>query len=79
MNPIKLDLDSQVLPFPCTGCGKEIKEKIGRLKKNPSLVCPVCRSTIHVKADELLKAIQTIEKELDKLRVTLSKGFKLSH
>lgn len=69
---MSISLDNQTIDIPCPKCGKKIKERIGRLKRDPKLVCP-CGQSIQIKADELRRATDTINKSLSKLGAALKK------
>ena len=64
---MKINLDSQSITFPCPQCGKQLKEKLGRLKRDKHITCPVC-GRIAVETDKIrnldIEASRTIEKEL---------------
>jgi len=64
---MKFDIDNELAPFPCPSCGKEVKEKIGRLKRNPKVTCRSCRTSISVDANKLRRAIDSAQKSLNKL------------
>ena len=65
------NIDSKTMPFPCPGCGQEFKETIGRLKNNPTLVCPGCGKATTINADELREGIAAVQKSFDDLRGSL--------
>ena len=71
-----LNLDSQPIELTCPGCGKKFQEKIGRLKHNPTLPCPGCKTPIRIDANKLRKAIESIQKSADTLGRNLGKLFK---
>lgn len=62
-----MNLDAQTIDIPCPGCGHQMAEQIGRLKRNPTLHCPRCHQTVDVEAGELTQAIDNIQREVDKL------------
>jgi transcription elongation factor Elf1 len=64
---MKFNLDDELFPFPCPSCGKEIKEKIGRLKRNPKIICRGCHTSISIDANKLRRTIDSIQKSFDKL------------
>jgi DNA-directed RNA polymerase subunit RPC12/RpoP len=68
---MKVNIDSQAITLTCPTCKKKFDEKIGRLKKNPTLTCPGCKGAIQIKADELRRATDTVQKSLDKLTASL--------
>lgn len=42
--------DDISIPIPCKACGQEIKESIGRIKRDPIVTC-VCGNQIRVNLD----------------------------
>lgn len=62
-----LDLDSSTIDVPCPGCGKKSKQRIGRLKRDPTLTCAGCGASIAVDAKQLRDAIRSVEKSLNDL------------
>ena len=56
------------IPLKCPKCGHETKQKITQLERNPNIICPRCGVTIAIKADELRKATQQINKMVDDLK-----------
>lgn len=67
---MKLNLDSHIIEIPCPKCGKKLKEKLGRLKRDQYIGCPVC-GRIAVDTDKIrrieIDASSTITKEMAKL------------
>lgn len=59
-------LDTISVEVSCPKCGKKLKEKIGRLKRNKHITCPAC-GRIAVDTDQLLKVEDGIKKKLAKL------------
>ena len=58
--------DEVELTFDCPICGQKIKESIGRLKKNPDLICGGCGGSVHIEADDLKRGIEEVEKAIAK-------------
>jgi len=56
-------IDNEKIKLTCD-CGHEIQESVRRLKNNPQLTCPRCRTVIAVKADELRSTANAIDKAL---------------
>lgn len=63
---MKINIDSHAITIPCPTCGKELKEKLGRLKRDKYIACPVC-GRIAVNTDKLRGIEDSINKELAKL------------
>lgn len=70
---MKLDLNSQAIMLTCPGCKKKFDEKIGRLKNNPTIICPGCKNGITINANELRRGIQSVQKSLDDFARSLAK------
>lgn len=62
---MKLDFDSAPIAIPCPQCGKQLKEKIGRLKRDKHITCPAC-GRIAVDTDQLRRLEADIEKTMAK-------------
>jgi predicted RNA-binding Zn-ribbon protein involved in translation (DUF1610 family) len=60
-------LDKQEVSFECPGCGRKLKQTIGRLKKQSKMVCPGCGADIEIKDDGLGRELDKVEKDLKKL------------
>lgn len=56
-------LDTVVVDIPCPQCGKQLKEKIGRLKRNMHITCPVC-GRMAVNTDQLRRVEDGIKKKI---------------
>ena len=69
--------DDQQLTFQCPGCGYELQERIGRLKRNPEIPCPGCGKAIAVQADDLRRGLEGAEQQLDELSRSLSQTIKI--
>jgi predicted RNA-binding Zn-ribbon protein involved in translation (DUF1610 family) len=69
--------DSIELTLPCPQCGKEVKEKLGRLNRDKAFTCPKC-GRVKVTGDGLQK-ISAALKDLDKAlaKMTTKIKFKL--
>lgn len=63
---MKLNLDSHVMTFPCPKCGKQLKEKVGRMKRNKHVSCAVC-GQIAVDAEQLRRIEDGLNKQISKL------------
>ena len=69
---MKLYLTQHSVEIPCPKCGKELKEKIGRLYRDHYITCPVC-GPVTVDTDQLRRLEDAINKELAKIpkKITL--------
>lgn len=65
-------LDNHVIDISCPQCGKKLKEKIGRMKREKHITCPVC-GNIPVNTDQLATIERGIAKELAQLGRTTIK------
>lgn len=66
-------LDSRDIKFACTRCGKQLTEKLGRLKKDPTITCPHCKQRIVIDASGARAGLNDVSKAMDKLRSTIKK------
>lgn len=66
-------LDGEVIEISCPHCGNKLKERIGKLKANPTLTCARCRGTVAIKADQMRGEIAKVEKALADLQRTLGR------
>lgn len=64
---MKLDLDSQPMSLTCPGCSRKLQEKLGRLKRDPTVKCPGCQQPIKIEAASLRKGLASAQKSLDSL------------
>ena len=76
-----MNFDSMDIDLPCPKCGKKLKEKLGRLKRDQHITCPKC-GRLAVETDQLrsieARLKQTVAQELEKIgRKTISINFKL--
>lgn len=68
-------LDSIDFTFDCPKCGKQIKEKLGRLYRHRHATCRTCgRFTLNV---EIQTRISRAIQELERQSANLTKGFKI--
>lgn len=70
---MKSMLDSQCIDIPCPHCGHQLGETLGKLKTNPTLVCPSCKGSTEVDATDLRSKIAGIEKQLADLGKSLGR------
>lgn len=66
-------LDNHAIELPCPHCGRKISQTIGKLKANPHLTCPGCKGGIDIKADQLRRAVDGINKQLTDLKRALGR------
>jgi transcription elongation factor Elf1 len=66
-------LDREMIGIPCPHCGKELKETIGRLKRDPVIACRHCNQETKIEASQLRRAIDSAQKSLDALGKALGK------
>lgn len=60
--------DDQKIDVPCQKCGHKMPQKVAALKRNPLLTCPRCGVATQVKADELKRGLDEVDRALDKLK-----------
>jgi transcription elongation factor Elf1 len=53
-------LEDAILSLPCD-CGQELQESVGRLRIQPTLLCPNCGAKVRVDADALPQEIDVEE------------------
>ncbi|MEW6612686.1 MAG: hypothetical protein AB1409_08095 [Pseudomonadota bacterium] len=61
-----ISLDNVAVDLSCPKCGKKLKEKIGRLKRDQHVACPVC-GRVAVDTSQLRRIEDGLNKELSKL------------
>lgn len=66
-------LDNQIIELACPHCAHKLKERIGKLKTNPTLTCTGCHQAIVVRADQLRNEIAKVEKSFADLQRTLGR------
>ena len=59
-------LDGVTASLPCPKCGKQLKEQIGRLKRNKHITCPVC-GQMAVDTNQLRRVEDGIKKKIAQL------------
>lgn len=70
---MNFSLDNKRLDIPCPGCGHKISETVGKLKTNPTLVCPACKRPIAIKAEGLAAGLKQAEDAVADFKRTLSR------
>lgn len=65
-------LDDSRIELTCPSCSHKFKERIGKVKTNPKLPCPACRTVITIEAKSLNTAVKQADKSMVDLRKTLS-------
>lgn len=66
-------LDDATIDISCPKCSRKRTEKIRKLKTNPQLTCVGCGAAIQIKADELRKAIDKVDRSLADLKRSFDK------
>ena len=69
---MSINLDSTIVTISCPKCGKQLKEKIGRLKRDNHIVCPVC-GRMAVSTDQIRKFESASGKQLTDQLAKLNK------
>lgn len=69
---MKLDLDSNTITIPCPQCGKQLKEQIGRMKREKHITCQTC-GRIAVNTDKIREIESRLSKQLTEQLAKLSK------
>ena len=59
-------LDTISVDIPCPQCGKQLKEKIGRMKRNKHITCPVC-GRMAVNTDQLRCIEDGVKKKITQI------------
>lgn len=73
---MKSALDNEFADLTCPQCGHKFKERLGKLKANPTLACPGCQVAIPIEADKLRVSLQKVDKSLADLQRTARRLFK---
>lgn len=60
---MKINLDSTDITIPCPQCGKQLKEKLGRLKRDKHITCQKC-GMMAVDTNEIRKIEDRLGKQL---------------
>lgn len=68
-----INLDSTEIQLTCPKCAHQFKERIGRLKNDPTIPCPGCRTPITINADGLRNGIESAGKALADLKRSIGK------
>lgn len=55
-------LDNSSIELTCPECSHKFKERLGKLKTNPTVPCPHCGTGIAVNADQLVPAMDKVDK-----------------
>lgn len=62
--------DDQKIDIPCPECRRQTATRIGKLKRDPHVVC-ACGARIDVDAQELLRELKQVEKSLSNLDIQI--------
>jgi uncharacterized Zn finger protein len=60
------------LSIPCPKCKEKIQESIARLETNPTLTCTACGTVFAVKAEELTRGLQEVERLTEEFKRKIS-------
>ncbi len=60
------NLDYTTIQIPCPKCGKKLEQKIGWLKRDKHVACPICGRQA-VDTNELRRVEDRLRKEIGKL------------
>lgn len=66
-----ISLNAHTITLSCPQCGQQLKEKLGRLKRDKHITCPTC-GRIAVDTHKVLGLEDSINKELAKLSTRIS-------
>lgn len=70
---MKISLDNREVPVECVQCGHKSVKTIGDLKVNGDVTCAGCGAVRRYSADEIVRAEQSINRELRGLSNVLSR------
>lgn len=73
---MKSILDNEFADLACPQCGHKFKERLGKLKTNPTLTCAKCKAAIPVDANKLRATIQKVDKSVADIQRSLGRIFK---
>jgi hypothetical protein len=59
------NLSDLEVSVPCPKCRKKTKQKLSRLKRNPTYVCSGCGETVKIDSGDLGDKLRAIDKRLD--------------
>ncbi len=62
---MNINLDSHTITISCPQCGKQLEEKIGRLKREKHIVCIKC-GRVAIDTDKLRSIENSINKDIGK-------------
>ncbi len=62
---MKQKLDTHYADVACPYCGHKSSGPIGRLRRDPTMTCPVCRKSFAVTAESLEQGAESAQKALD--------------
>lgn len=66
-----INLDSHTVTLACPKCGQQLKEKLGRLKRDKHITCPIC-GRLAVDTHKLVAIEDAINEELAKLSTRIN-------
>lgn len=68
-----VNFDSADIDLTCPGCGRKFKQKLGRLKQNPTINCPGCQQPIKINAGKLNAGLSKAQNTLGAFQRKLSR------
>lgn len=61
-------IDGAQVDIKCPKCGHKIKQRLGRLKNDPTLTCPACQQPVKIDAAGLRRGLSGAEAALAQLQ-----------
>ncbi|UEP31270.1 MULTISPECIES: hypothetical protein [unclassified Burkholderia] len=68
-----INFDSHRVDVSCPKCNKKVSETLGRLKRDPTLTCPSCKSDIRIDASQFRETERALNKQIEDLKKSLGK------
>jgi len=59
--------DEKLIGFQCPNCGQDLKQSIRQIRANQHMTCSGCGIGINIDTDRLAKAVDEIQKAMDKI------------
>ena len=73
---MKSILDNETAELTCPQCGHKFKERLGKLKLNPTLTCSKCKVSIPIDANQVRQLMQKIDKSVADIQRAAGRIFK---